>query len=39
MAIATDDVALAGRRPALPLNDAAAIGEFIHRHFNLAGDW
>jgi molybdopterin-guanine dinucleotide biosynthesis protein B len=36
IAIATDDVMLAGRHLALPLNDATAIVEFIHRHFNSA---
>lgn len=37
MAVATDDEALAGRHLALPLNDAAAIVEFIRK--NLAADW
>ena len=34
-AIATDDPVLAGRHPALPLNDAAAIVEFICRRCDL----
>lgn len=37
MAVATDDETLAGRHLALPLNDAAAIAEFIRQ--NLAADW
>ena len=35
IAVATDNSALAGRHLALPLNDAAAIVEFIRRHFDL----
>jgi molybdopterin-guanine dinucleotide biosynthesis protein B len=35
-AIATDDAALAGRHPHLPLNDASAISDFICRRCGLA---
>ena len=36
IAVATDNPVLAGRYPSLPLNDAAAIFDFIRRYFNLA---
>ena len=35
LAVATDDIALAGCHHALPLNDVAAILEFIRRQFEL----
>lgn len=35
LAVATDNVALVGRHPALPLNDIAAIFEFVRRYFGL----
>ena len=38
LAVATDNAPLAGRHPALPLNDVAVIFEFIRRHFGLAVD-
>jgi molybdopterin-guanine dinucleotide biosynthesis adapter protein len=38
LAVATDNALLAGRHQALPLNDVAAIFEFIHRHCSLLGD-
>ncbi|MGZ5920219.1 MAG: molybdopterin-guanine dinucleotide biosynthesis protein B [Rhizomicrobium sp.] len=38
IAVATDNVVFAGRHPALPLNDAAAIIDFIGAHFGLPID-
>jgi len=38
LAVATDNAPLAGRHLALPLNDVAAIFEFVRGHFGLAGE-